>query len=194
MLPECLAAERTQATQNRLFFRPQIPPDTTAPWFSPPDKLLLSSTEQHRPKRGHPRDGAELLCCCIYPPALGICCLTQASPACSKSFGFYLAWWELDGGSTRPQGPRHGRAFWKNTYWKIGTEHDQRRLFSLSTFLVYFVAFYNLMMNPNCSQGIWRGRLKETGEASVGHWQWWDEKGDVAKDSNGALSTLRARK
>lgn len=49
--------------------------------------------------------------------------------------------------------PKAWKGFVKNHVPKNGTERVQRWLFSLSTFLVCFVAFYILTMNPNCSQG-----------------------------------------
>lgn len=99
----------------------------------------------------------------------GVSCLTCASPTCYKSFGFYPAWQDLDrcsldGGSTKPLSPGHRRALWKITYWKFITNHNHRWLFPLSTFPVYFVAFWI----PDCPQGIWRGRLEESSEVPVG--------------------------
>lgn len=87
-----------------------------------PSQTLLRSTEQHGPSaRTVPGWGGTaplICCCCIYPPALGISCSTGASPTCSKPFGFYPAWQDLDrhsldGGSTKPLSPGCGRALWK---------------------------------------------------------------------------------
>lgn len=77
-----------------------------------PNQTLLRSTKQHCPSARTVRDGVKLL---HWSAAVAFILFNMCLTTCSKPFGFYPAWqdldrYSLDGGSTKLLSPGHGRA------------------------------------------------------------------------------------